>query len=118
MTPRGRWIGREKGNWSGLPVHSGHGNRSEIVSRPFVCGLEIGSFTQPASSSSALPIKFRIDDHPRLRARVLHEQGFPAKDVAAVLASEFDLDALKVSQILFWENYDVTGVGTVLRDVF
>ncbi len=76
-----------------------------------VGGLEVGALDQ-------LPVKFRIEDQPRLRARVLHQQGFAAADVGAVLAQEFALDATEVSQILHWEGYDAHGLAIVLRDVF
>ncbi|HTD87919.1 MAG TPA: Vps62-related protein, partial [Candidatus Binatia bacterium] len=86
--------------------------------RVSVSGLDVGAFDESDFSPGTLPIKFRIDDHPRLRARVLHEQGFSAKDVAAVLAGEFALDATETSRILFWDNYDATGVTIALRDLF
>jgi len=83
-----------------------------------VAGLEVDTFERAAHGDSSLPIKFRVDDHPRLRTRVLHEQGFSAKEVAAVLASEFALDAPRAVQVLFWDNYDAISVATALRDVF
>jgi hypothetical protein len=86
--------------------------------RLFVAGLEVDSFESAAHGDSTLPIKFRVDDHPRLRTHVLHEQGFGAKEVAAVLVNEFALDAPRAIQVLFWDNYDAIAVAEALRDVF
>lgn len=65
-----------------------------------------------------VPIKFRIDNHPAIRARVLNEQGFSALEVAWVLVNEFQLGSSDVAQILTDEGYDVIEIGEILRDVF
>jgi len=101
-------------NWKAPSGWGGRNLRFEIT----VGGLEIGTFVENSFSAGTFPIKFRIEDHPRLRARVLHLQGFGANDVATVLAREFSLDAVKTAQVLLWEQYDAVAIATALRDVF
>ena len=84
-----------------------------------VAGLEVGFINYQTNRVKVfVPIQFRIDNHPVIRARVLHEQGFTAAQVAEVLIEEFSLRAQETAQILKDVGYSSVGVGLALRDVF
>ena len=70
-----------------------------------VAGLEIGSVSYTPGKGKAVPVKFRIDNHPRIRCRVLHEMGYSATDIAEVLREEFGLGALETAQILADDDF-------------
>ena len=58
-----------------------------------MAGLEVGSIRYVARKQRGIvPIRFRIDNHPVIRAVVLYEQGFTATYVAGVLVDEFSLE--------------------------
>lgn len=83
-----------------------------------VAGLELGYVPYVPAAERTLPIKFIIEDHPRVRARLLHEQGHGAMDVARILADDYGLSARGTVQILSAEGYDKVDIGRVLRDLF
>jgi len=73
----------------------GHSNPKGQKEKEFeihfiVAGLEVGFINyQSHRANVLLPIQFRIDNHPVIRARVLYAQGFTATQVAGVLIEEF-----------------------------
>jgi predicted transcriptional regulator len=83
-----------------------------------VASLEVGYITHTPSTGRTVPIKFRIDNHPRIRARVLHEMGYTATEVAEVLRDEFGLGAKETAHILADEGYGVVEIAEAVRDVF
>ncbi len=101
-------------NWK--PSQSLLGRQFEI--RFDVAGLQVGFVTYNPTSPETLPIKFRINNHPVIRARVLHEQGIQATQVAHVLADEFGLGATETTLILSNEGYGVVAIANALLEVF
>lgn len=61
---------------------------------------QIGLVSYTPKKNQMVSIKFRIDNNPQLRARVLHEQGHTTAEVARVLVDEFSLEALETAWIL------------------
>ena len=83
-----------------------------------VAELEAGLIRYAPGSPDMIPIKFRIDKHPMIRARVLFESRFTATETAGVLSDEFGLDATQTAQVLSDEGYGSADIGESLRDVF
>jgi hypothetical protein len=83
-----------------------------------VANLELGYIRYVPVAGRTLPVKFTVDDHPRIRARLLHEQGYGAMDVARILADDYGVSAAGTVQILTAEGYDKVEIGRVLRDLF
>lgn len=77
--------------------------------------LAFASYTPPAPRS--LPIKFRIDNNPFIRAYVLQLKGMTATQIAEQLTSEFTLSAIEIAWILKTLGYGVNDLCFVLRDV-
>jgi hypothetical protein len=90
----------------------------EVLIHFTVADLSIGYVTYSPKVGRTLPIKFRIDNHPSIRARVLNEQGLTALEVTSALIDEFQLGAAEIVQLLTDEEYDVLEIGEILRDVF
>lgn len=65
-----------------------------------VAGMEIGFATVAPEAGRTLPIKFRIDNNPQIRAHALHVEGYDAADIGAVLRDEFGLGADTIAQLL------------------
>ncbi|MDH5508411.1 MAG: Vps62-related protein, partial [Anaerolineae bacterium] len=97
-----------------------------------VSGLDIGHFDYIPKSGKTIPIRFHVDNHPRIRARVLHEQDYSAIDIAQALIDEFNLGAAEIAEIFYLEGYgavetaqvlfnlgfNANKVGVILRDIF
>jgi Holliday junction resolvasome RuvABC DNA-binding subunit len=83
-----------------------------------VARLFVGGLTWAVKTTAALPIRFRIHNHPIVRARVLHEIGKTATFIAAVLKAEFQLTPTRAAQILFGEQFNALEIGAALRDVY
>ncbi len=83
-----------------------------------VAGLEIGTATYTPATGRSLPVRFSIDNHPRIRARVLHEQGATAAEIAQVLIDEFALEQDDVLAILVEEGFSAYDLYRVLVDVY
>ena len=64
------------------------------------------------------PIKFRIEIHPSIWATVLRAQGFGSMETAEILMDQFDLSDSEMTLLLHERDYDVFGIGMVLRDLF
>ena len=90
----------------------------ELMFHFAVEGLSVGSLRYTAKSNRMLPIKFRIENHPSIWARVLRSQGTTAMDTAKRLMDQFDLTEGQITLLLYEEDYDVFGIGMVLRDLF
>ena len=91
----------------------------EFEIRFVVAGLEVGSIQYVARKQRGkVPIKFRIDNHPVIRAAVLYERGFTASYVAGVLVGEFSLSSQDTAQALRRARYHAVEVAGALRDMF
>ncbi len=95
-----------------------YGRKFEI--RFTLADLELGSTTyEPLEHRGAvLKIEFRIDNHPVIRARVLHRQGYTATKIAEVLRAEFGLTGQETAQLLRDEGYGVLEIAQALRDAY
>jgi hypothetical protein len=94
-----------------------YGRKFEL--RFTVADLGLGSATYEVRILRAvLQIKFRIDNHPVIRARVLHRQGYTATEIAEVLRAEFSLSGQETAQILRDEGYGVLEIAQALRDAY
>jgi hypothetical protein len=83
-----------------------------------VAGLELSSLSYELHDRRELPIRFSIDNHPRIRARVLHAQGQGAAQVAAAIHSEFALGGVDTTRILLQEQFSDDDIGKALVAVF
>jgi hypothetical protein len=83
-----------------------------------VAGLAIGSLDYQAHVHSMIPIKFMVDNNPRIRVRVLHQQGYTATQISQVLVQEFGLGAQDSAFLLMLDKFSAVEVGFALRDVF
>jgi hypothetical protein len=101
-------------NW--VPGRSHVNKEYEIIFA--VAELEVGSFHYVARTARAVPIKFRIDNHPWIRARVLHVMGYTATEIAAALVNEFNACCTVIAKILYNEEFAAVEIGEALRDVF
>lgn len=121
-------------NWK---TSSGHPEPGSVVEiRVVVSGLEIGSATVgllgrkldegPASTADyvvtagrTIPIKFRIEDNPFLRAWVLrHSLGFTSTQTAQAILDEFGINAATSASILHGVGYDEFDVGLAIKNVY
>jgi hypothetical protein len=80
-----------------------------------VSGMELGLVSYTPDAEGTVPIRFRIDKNARIRARVLHGEGYSAAQVVEALLAEFNCDTIA---ILAEEGYGGAEVGRVLRDLF
>jgi len=101
-------------DWQILP--SDVGKAFDISFR--VAGLEVGSVRYTPATAGSTAIQFRIDNHPRIRARALVQQGCTATQVARALRDEFYWTAAGTAQFLLDEGMQAVAVGQALRDVF
>jgi hypothetical protein len=101
-------------NWDIAKSDAGKGFEIHFA----VAGLEIGHIAYSPATGRAVPIKFRIANHPRIRARVLREQGFNAMEIAAVLRNEFGLNEDETGKILLAENFICLEIGEAVIMVF
>lgn len=79
-----------------------------------VAGLEIGDYHYFVGSRRAYSIRFQIDDNPQIRARVMHEQGSSAEEIATQLVGEFALGPDAIAEILLAENFGYDEVARAL----
>lgn len=80
-----------------------------------VSGMELGLVSYTPDTEGTVLIRFRIDRNARIRARVLHGEGYSAAQVVEALLAEFNCDTIA---ILAEEGYGGAEVGRVLRDLF
>jgi hypothetical protein len=83
-----------------------------------VAGLEIGHIAYSPATGRTMPIKFRVANHPRIRARVLREHGLSATEIATVLRNEFGLNEHEIGKILLAENFSCVEIGEAVIMVF
>ena len=83
-----------------------------------VAGLEISSVTYTPRNGKSRPIIFAVDNHPRIRARVLHQQGYSATEIAQVLIQEFGLEEEDVLAILVDDGFSAYDLFLVLVEVY
>src|SRR5205085_2334208 len=81
-----------------------------------VAGLDIGTVT--AGAAGAGSVAFQVDNHPVIRTRVLHVQGYSASQVAVALQNEFGLGAGDVARLEANDAYKPSEVGQGLKTVF
>lgn len=102
----------------------GHSNPKGQKEREFeihfiVAGLEVGFINyQSKRVRIIVPIQFRIDNHPVIRARVLYAQGFTSTQVAEVLRDEFSLGAREAAQIIKDVGYSEDEIILALMEAF
>lgn len=65
-----------------------------------VAGMDIGHVTYVAKNGETIPIRFYVRNHPTIRARILHEQGYSNMDIAQVIMEEFNLGAGDLALVL------------------
>src|SRR5205807_10301924 len=65
-----------------------------------VAGLLINSAPYAADSPANVPVEFRVDNHPRIRPRVLHAQGKSASESTLALLSESHIGGFDVTLLL------------------
>ncbi len=90
-------------------------NLSVVLS---VAGLELRKISYQPHSPQTVPIKLSIENHPRIRARVLHELNYNATLITDSLLMEFSINGAEAAYILFDESFDPEEIGDALRDVF
>jgi hypothetical protein len=83
-----------------------------------VAGLFIGSTPYQAKAPANVPVELRIDNHPRIRARVLHAQGKSASEITLALISEFHLGGFDVTLLLNDEQFSSIEIALALREAF
>jgi hypothetical protein len=90
----------------------------EFELRFVVANLEIGSLNFTPDKNKTIPIKIVINNHPRIRCRVLHEQGYSAPEIAAALENEFNLTPEDSARILADDGFSAYEVGLALKVVY
>lgn len=100
-------------NWNIPKAESGKKFEIHFI----IAGLDVGSATYMSKKGETVPIKFHIKNHPRIRARVLYEQGYSAMKIGQALLTEFNLGALDIAEILHAENFTDVEVGETLLDL-
>jgi hypothetical protein len=98
------------------PSRSQVGGSYQIVFA--VAGLRLNAFPYVAHDRRELPIKFYIEAHPRIRARVMHAEGSGASAIAAQLKAEFKSPGQDVALILVDEKFPALEIGAALHDVY
>ena len=93
-------------------------SREEFEIHFVVAGLDIAQVIYASKTGKTIPIRFQIENNPRIRARILHEQGYSAIEIAQALINEFNLGAPDIAQILYFEDFTGSAVGEILRDLF
>lgn len=83
-----------------------------------VAGLELGQAAHTPNAPDALPIRFDVDRNPRILARVMHEQGYSALEIAEALVAGFDVPVQLAANILYDENFTALETYLVLEPVF
>ncbi len=83
-----------------------------------VAGLWIGHIACSPPTGLTVPIKFRIDNHPRIRARVMREQGYDATEITIALRDEFGLSKDEIAAILLAEDFSRVEIGQAIVVVF
>ena len=101
-------------NWNTGPEERDTPHRIQFS----VAGLEIGYITYTTGSNRTIPIKFQIDNIPRIRVRVMHEQGASAQEIALVLKNEFHLDKDDTADLLAEENFSRLETGEAIIVVY
>jgi len=119
-------------NWGATPPTVDPG--SVVRVRVTVADLEIGSVTVAlvggkkagpvpdadvvATAGRAIPITFRIEDNPFLRAHVLRSIGFTASQTAQALVDEFGINSATNAVVLHSVGYPEFDVATAIKDVY
>lgn len=101
-------------NWD--PATDDFGHEFEI--RFLVAGLEVDAIECTPRGKRTVPIKFRIDNHPLIRAHVFCEIGLSAVEAAKVLIAEFSLTMEDLLPVLMASCFDCIDVSEVLKDTF
>jgi hypothetical protein len=83
-----------------------------------VAGLRLNGIPYAAVDHRELPIKFYIESHPRIRARVMHAEGYGASAIAKQLQTEYQSPGTDVAFILVDEKFPALEIGAALHDVY
>ena len=65
-----------------------------------------------------VPVAFRIDADPAVRARVMREIGATSVEIAERLNAEFGSDVPDISALLYTEGFDASATGEALKLTF
>jgi len=98
------------------PAKDQEGHNFEI--RHSVAGLDLGFNPFTPKTPASVPFKFRIDNHPVIRARVLHRQNRPASSIGTALHDEFAVTAEDLVRILYEEQFNPGEIGTALATTY
>ena len=101
-------------NWNPSKEDLGH----EFEIRFFVAGLQVEAIECTPRAQRTVPIQFRIDNHPLIRAHVLCERGLSAVKAAEVLIAEFSLTMEDLIPVLMASCFDCVDISEVLKDTF
>jgi hypothetical protein len=83
-----------------------------------VAGLGIGQIACSPHTGRTVPIKFRVANHPRIRARVMRDQGCNATEITIALRNEFGLSKDEIAAILLAEDFGCVEIGEAIVVVF
>jgi hypothetical protein len=101
-------------NWKATKDDIGKSVNVQVL----VAGLLVGSAPYQAQSPANVPVELRIDNHPRIRARVLHAQGKSASEITLALISEFHIGGFDVTLLLHAEQFSSIEIASALKDAF
>jgi hypothetical protein len=92
------------------------GKQAEIQVR--VAGLLINGIPHFINAPATVPVQFRVDNHPRVRARVLHEQGKSAMEITEALSSEFHVSGFDAVLLLHAEDFTSVDIAAAIKGAF
>jgi hypothetical protein len=98
-------------NWN--IAKADRGKQAQIQIR--VAGLLIDGIPHAINAPSTLPVQFRVDNHPRIRARVLHEQGQSAMEITDALLAEFHLSGFDLVLLLHDEDFISVDIAAAIK---
>ena len=101
-------------NWK--PEKDDVGKAAEI--RVLVVGLLVASTPHVVKNPANVPLHFQVDNHPRVRARVLHYLGKDAIAVTTALIDEFHLRGFDITLMLHAEEFSSSQIAEALRLAF
>src|SRR5256885_5024416 len=81
----------------------------------FVAGLLIGGDPYQSHGPSDVPVQLRMDNHPRIRARVLHAQGKSASEITSALIAEFHVGGFDVTLLLHAEEFSSVEIAAAVK---
>jgi len=101
-------------NWKALKEHIGKAINVQVL----VAGLLVSSAPYQIQSPANVAVHFRVDNHPRIRSRVLHAQGKSASEITFALVAEFHVGGFDVTLLLHAEQFSSIEIASALKDAF